>query len=78
MSYSCVFQADDLKDALFKMKVFVCYAEEDVETAKRLSNDLKNAGVVPWIAIEQLLPGQQWENRIREEIKSSDYFLALL
>ncbi len=61
-----------------KNKVFISYAREDYETAKRLYDDLKSAGLIPWMDDEDLLPGQNWELTITKAIKSSRYFIALL
>ncbi len=60
------------------MKVFISYAMEDFETAKKLSYDLKNAGLAPWIDKENILPGQNWMLEIKQAIKASSYFLLLL
>ncbi len=38
-------------------KVFISYAKEDYETAKRLYDDLKEAGAEPWLDDEDLLSG---------------------
>lgn len=60
------------------MKIFISYAKEDREIALRLYKDLKSKKIKPWIDSEDLLGGQEWKVAIREEIKTSDYFLALL
>jgi hypothetical protein len=60
-------------------KVFICYAREDAEIAKRLYNDLKSLGIDTWIDTVDLLPGEKWEEKIFKVInKDSDYFIALL
>ncbi len=61
-----------------KKKVFICYAIEDIEIARRLYHDLKDAGVIPWMAKKDILIGQNWKFEIHQAIKSSPYFLALL
>jgi len=61
-----------------QVNVFICYAEEDREIARRLYKDLKKAGVTPWMDVEDILPGQDRKIEIREAIKKSSYFLALL
>ncbi|MFZ0513789.1 MAG: toll/interleukin-1 receptor domain-containing protein [Candidatus Nitrosopolaris sp.] len=58
--------------------VFLSYAREDSDAAKRLYEDLKNDGLSPWLDKESLLPGQNWEIEIRKAIKNSRYFIALL
>jgi len=58
--------------------VFICYAREDVEMAKRLYDDLERAGVSPWLDRKKLLPGQNWKRAIKQAMKDSAYVLALL
>jgi TIR domain len=58
--------------------VFISYAREDAEAAKRLYDDLKGAGLNPWLDKERLLPGQNWREEIsREIIEKSRYFIPL-
>ena len=40
--------------------VFISYAREDSEAAKRLYQELKNAGFIPWLDKESLIAGQNW------------------
>ncbi|NJL59860.1 MAG: toll/interleukin-1 receptor domain-containing protein [Desulfobacteraceae bacterium] len=60
------------------MKVFISYAREDIEIARKLRADIEKAGIKTWLDKENLLPGQDWKAVIRKEIKESDYFIALL
>ena len=60
------------------MQVFISYAREDIATAKRLYQDLKTAGVKPWMDEYDLLVGQNWKATITRTIEQSDFFLALL
>ena len=60
------------------MQVFISYAREDIATAKRLYQDLKTAGVKPWMDEFDLLVGQNWKATITQTIEKSDFFLALL
>jgi len=59
-------------------KVFISYAKEDYRIAKKLYNDIKSNGIIPWIDCEDILPGQDWKKEISQAIKDSSYFLALL
>ena len=61
-----------------KTRVFICYAREDEPSARRLFSDLKKAGLDPWLDKKSLLPGQEWRPAIRQAIRGSRYFLALL
>ena len=58
--------------------IFISYAHEDYEVARRLYDDLATAGLRPWLDKIDLLPGENWRHRIAEEIKTCKYFLALL
>lgn len=57
---------------------FISYAHEDIEAARRLTNDLKRSGLKVWLDKESLLPGQKWEIALRAAIKDSRYFVPLI
>jgi TIR domain-containing protein len=57
--------------------VFISYAREDSDAAKRLQKDLKNAGLNPWLDRECLIAGKNWKISIRKAIKESRYFIPL-
>lgn len=60
------------------IRVFISYAREDYADARRLYEELKRAGVKPWLDTIDLLPGQQWEVEIKRAISECTYFIALL
>ena len=57
--------------------IFLCYAQEDNEIAKRIYQDLRRRSIEVWYDKESLLPGQTWKNEIKKAIRNSRYFLAL-
>ncbi len=59
------------------MKVFISYAREDIDTAEKLYNDLKVAGMTPWLDGYELLPSQNYKQAVNRAIRDSDYFIAL-
>jgi hypothetical protein len=59
-------------------RVFLSYAREDFETAKRLFNDFRKSSIDVWFDRDSLLPGQNWETEIRQAIRESRFFIALL
>jgi len=67
-----------LKQSISKIKIFISYANEDFEIAKRLYIDLKKQGYLPWLDKIDLVPGQYWDLEIQNQIKNSDFFLLLL
>jgi tetratricopeptide (TPR) repeat protein len=58
-------------------QVFISYAREDQQAGMRLYNELKTAGLNPWIDRKRILPGQKWEKEIEKAIKNSAYFIPL-
>ena len=59
-------------------KIFISYAREDVEAAKKIYTEIKNAGGIPWFDQEDLLPGQDWELEISRTIRKSSHFIAII
>lgn len=59
-------------------KVFISYAREDVEVAKKIRDNLQALGIQVWIDSDSLKPGQNWKLEIEKAIHESTYFLALL
>ncbi|MDM8550085.1 toll/interleukin-1 receptor domain-containing protein [Desulfobacterales bacterium HSG2] len=70
--------ADNNKPKLSELaqKVFISYAREDIEIAGRLYDDLKSAGVTPWMDEKDLLPGQDRKVHITKAIWNCKYFIA--
>ena len=54
-------------------RVFIGYASEDVVLARKLSRQLRAAGLRPWLDQEQLVPGQNWPRAIERAIRTSDF-----
>lgn len=59
-------------------KIFISYAREDYDAAKRLYDFLVSQGQEPWLDKEDILPGQKWEPALQSAIRNSHYFLAIL
>jgi len=59
-------------------RIFISYAREDAEAAKRMYADIKHAGGIPWFDQEDLLPGQNWELEIGHAIRRCSYFIAII
>lgn len=60
-----------------KNVIFISYAREDSEAARRLYEDLKSAGLTPWLDKESLIAGQNWKVAINKAIKNSRYFIHI-
>ncbi|HMQ33595.1 MAG TPA: TIR domain-containing protein [Chloroflexaceae bacterium] len=61
-----------------KLRVFFSYSSVDRPAVRQLSQLLAEAGVVPWLAEEQLMPGQSLSSELSKEIENSDVVLICL
>ncbi len=61
-----------------KSKIFLSYAHEDIEMAKKIYADLKRYDLNIWFDNESLLGGQNWKHEISKAIQGSEYFLAII
>lgn len=59
-------------------RVFISYAREDMDYARKMFHELVKAAYEPWLDCECLLPGQRWEPTIEQAIRESRYFIALI
>lgn len=57
---------------------FLSYAREDQDSARRLTDDLRRAGITVWLDQDSLLPGQDWRVAVDNAIRSHRFFIALL
>jgi ABC-type polysaccharide/polyol phosphate transport system ATPase subunit len=61
-----------------KLKVFLCHSSGDKSEVKILYNKLLSIGLDPWLDVEKILPGQDWELEIAIAVRSSDVVLVCL
>src|SRR5215212_1512514 len=60
-----------------KRKIFLSYARNDREAARKLYEVLKTGGIDVWFDEAELVPGAEWESALKEAIKSADTVLLL-
>ncbi len=58
-----------------KLLVFISHASEDNAAAKRLTKRLKDDGFEPWLDLERLLPGQDWNLELEKAMRESGAIL---
>jgi TolB-like protein/predicted Zn-dependent protease len=58
--------------------VFLSYASQDAEAAKRIAEALRAAGVEVWFDQNELVGGDQWDSKIRGQISSCALFVPLI
>src|SRR4051812_21692606 len=58
--------------------VFLSYASQDAEAAKRICDALRAAGVEVWFDQSELVGGDSWDAKIRGQIGSCALFVPLI
>ena len=60
------------------LRVFLCHSSSDKAAVKELYADLLADGYRPWLDVEQLLPGQDWEAEIKKAVRNSHVVVVCL
>src|SRR5580658_836875 len=58
--------------------VFLSYASQDREAARRLGDALRGYGLDVWYDESELGGGDAWDQKIRRQIRECDYFMPLV
>ena len=58
--------------------VFLSYAREDTEAARRIADALRAFGVEVWFDQSELRGGDQWDGKIKKQIRECALFLPLV
>jgi hypothetical protein len=60
------------------MKVFISYASKDEALASKLVASLEEAGLDAWYKKREILPGDNWAEKISQGLKESNAMVVLL
>src|SRR3954469_18132710 len=58
--------------------IFISYAREDTEPARRIAEALRAFGVEVWFDQSELRGGDAWDQKIRGQIKGCALFIPLI
>lgn len=58
--------------------LFVSYASEDREAARRLRDAIAEHGIEVWYDEDELTGGDAWDQKIRQRIRECDYFMPVI
>jgi TolB-like protein len=58
--------------------LFLSYASEDAAAARQICSALRSAGVEVWFDQSELRGGDDWDQKIRRQVRSCTLFLALV
>jgi aspartate/glutamate racemase len=62
----------------FSRAVFLSYASQDAEAAKRICESLRSAGIEVWFDQSELRGGDVWDQKIRHQIKECALFVPII
>jgi TolB-like protein/cytochrome c-type biogenesis protein CcmH/NrfG len=68
----------DVERSAPKGAVFLSYAREDTDAARRIAEALRSQGVEVWFDQNELRGGDQWDARIRGQIKTCALFVPVI
>ncbi|MDT5157657.1 MAG: hypothetical protein QOC61_1369 [Acidobacteriota bacterium] len=60
------------------MQVFLSYAESDESLAKKVTEGLEGAGLKVWYDRREILPGENWADKVGRALKESKAMVVLL
>ena len=58
--------------------VFLSYAREDTDAARRIADALRSHGVEVWFDQDELIGGDAWDRKIRQQIKECALFVPVI
>jgi hypothetical protein len=58
--------------------VFLSYASQDADAAKRICDALRSVGVEVWFDQSELRGGDAWDRQIRKQIHDCTLFIRLI
>ena len=60
------------------MKVFISHAHTDDPFVKKVANGLEEVGLEVWDATREILPGDNWADKIAQALRESEAMVVLL
>lgn len=60
------------------MKVFISYSHKDEELARRVAAALDEAGMTTWYDQREIMPGDNWAEKIAQGLRESEAMVVLL
>src|SRR5471032_2354336 len=68
----------DSQPASANRAIFLSYASQDAEAAKRICDSLRQAGIEVWFDQSELVGGDAWDAKIRKQIAECALFVPVI
>jgi len=78
VEYIIVLGSKELARFYSIMKVFISYSHKDEALARELSATLEKAGLDIWDDRREIMPGENWAEKMAQGLKESDGMVVLL
>jgi hypothetical protein len=72
------FISEQIAQAIAQVSVFISYAREDADTAENLRSSLLRAGLKAWKDTHEILPGENFEVKIKTALETADCAIICL
>jgi len=76
--YKCTYRIDMKNQIKQSPQIFLCYARKDEKPVSELYKKLSGAGLKPFMDTKDILPGEDWKQRLMNTIREAPFFLACL
>ena len=77
-AFTSIFASRRLAAERESRQVFLIYAREDLEAARRLAAELRDNGFNPWLDVDEITPGQVWQRAVMRALEESTVALVLV
>jgi hypothetical protein len=61
-----------------QLRVFLCHGSEDKDAVRVIYNELRTAGMKPWLDESDIQPGQDWDDAIRNAVRECHLVLVFI
>src|SRR5215210_3258531 len=65
-------------EASSRLRVFISHAYADTDLARRVTDVLEESGFQTWLDSQQILPGDNWGEKLAEALRESNAMVVLL
>lgn len=77
-AFITIFYSKRLSIERERRRIFIIYAREDINEARKLCQDLKDRGFNPWLDVEEIVPGEVWRESVLTALEKSTVALVLI
>lgn len=60
------------------MKIFISYSQRDATIARQIAGALREEGLQVWLPENEILPGDNWAERVSQALNECDAMVAIL